>query len=284
MTAKMAKAKAELAAQVLRNKLAIPEGCIGLMLGTGWGDALELDELHGSLPFEEIQGFGQLEKIEGHERRLEVGRLGGKNVIALRGRVHLNEHPTDPAIPEMVRLQVQMLMELGVRDLIVTSAAGSLDMSHDPLVTPGTVVAVSCFMSLFAPPMPLFAGEFCSPEDVLDSELRIAALRQAELASDDAPGRKATTGGFAMVRGPFFEGRMLDKRALHQTGAMVVGMSMLPEACIVALHPDARMIGFAYVSNTAKEAHSHDLNRQRAKSDAEFLADVLTRTIGDLTD
>lgn len=277
MSSQLARQRAELAAQFLRDQLSIPEGCIGLMLGTGWGDALQLDTKLSELPFEKIQGFGALQKIEGHARRLEYGQIANRDVVLLRGRVHVNEHPTDPVILDMVRLQVEMLIQLGVRNVIVTSAAGSLDVSKKPVIKPGTVVVVDGFVTLFSPPMPLYAGEFCSPEDTLDAELRNAALQQIEFATRGVPSKKVKSGGFAMVRGPFFEGRRYDKRALRATGAAVVGMSMLPEACVIALYPGVRMLGLAYVSNTATEDHSHKTNCARAKTDAEFLADVLRR-------
>ena len=57
--------------------------------------------------------------------------LAGTPVIALRGRVHLNEAPADPDLPMMVRLQTEMLLQLGVKTLILTNAAGGINTSFE---------------------------------------------------------------------------------------------------------------------------------------------------------
>ena len=120
---------AKTVASVLANKLEIPtneQPRFGLVLGTGWGDALKL-EGERSLPFGNLPGFEQLGTLTGHLRHVVYGKLDGTPVIALRGRVHLNEHPVpNLAFMGMVRLQIEMLLQLGVKRLILTCAAGSL--------------------------------------------------------------------------------------------------------------------------------------------------------------
>ncbi len=70
-------------------------------------------------------------------------------------------------------------------------------------------------------------------------------------------------GGYAMMRGPYFEGRLYDKKALAMTGASIVGMSTLPEACIAALY-GAKVLAVAFITNDAVEEHSHAINMERA--------------------
>ena len=72
---------------------------VALVLGTGWGGAMEL-EMSKGLELENIRGFENLKhlpRIEGHERVVVCGDIGGKRVIALRGRIHLNEDSTHQA-------------------------------------------------------------------------------------------------------------------------------------------------------------------------------------------
>ena len=78
-----------------------------------------------------------------------------------------------------------------------------------------------------------------------------------------------------MVRGPFFEGRRYDKAVLAATGAAVIGMSVLPEACVAALYAGVEVLAVAHVTNTAVEAHSHDVILQRAQDATETLRRVL---------
>jgi len=242
---------------------------IGVILGTGWGDTLPIT--NGTFcSFKDIPGFTALDTLEGHHRELVIGRVADKGVAVLRGRVHLNEAPHDPSIAKMVRLQTEMLFHLGVKKLIVTSAVGSLRGALDV----GQIAVVNGFVTVFAPDMPLWAGEFCSPEDALSLALRkIAHEERGQLVTKEV--------GHVMVRGPFFEGRNYDKPLLAQTGAGVVGMSMLPEACVAALY-GIPVLGLGFVTNDDMEAHSHEENQARAKAKSEHLGGFLTHIVGRL--
>lgn len=259
--------RAKLAAERVRQMTsawADPE--IGLVLGTGWADALQFEEAR-EIPFGDIPGFEVLGQLPGHARRLVVGKLAGVWVLALRGRVHLNEAPQDPQIPKMVRLQTEMLFQLGVKTLVVTSAVGALRGALEV----GQIAVVNGFVTLFAPDMPLYAGEFCSPEDTLASSLRdIALMERGGLGGKEI--------GHVMVRGPFFEGRRFDKALLAKTGVGVVGMSMLPEACVAALY-DVPVLGLGFVTNDDVAAHSHEENLAAAKQASAHLGGYLTRIV-----
>lgn len=269
--------RAKIAAEFLRQSLKIndanqPE--IGLVLGTGWGDTLEFDA-ERCVSFADIPGFSRLDGLEGHAREVVCGTLSGRNFVALRGRVHANERSADPELNAMVRLQMEMLICLGVKKFIVTSAVGSLS----PSIGAGDVVMVNGFVTLFAPEMPLFAGEFCSPEDTIDQPLISQIFRET------TPGFVKTSlkvyrGGHAMVRGPFFEGRKYDKDFLAKTGAAVVGMSILPEACVVAVYPGVKIVPLGFVTNTASEEHSHEENMKRAKEKSVHLGEFLNYVAG----
>lgn len=279
------KQRAIKAADFLREHLKIDEGNqpeVGLVLGTGWGDVLEFDA-ERRVSFEDIPGFGKLEELEGHAREVVCGTISGKNFVALRGRVHLNERPADPGLHSDVRLQLEMLVHLGVKKFIITCAVGSLV----PSVKVGDVIFPDGFVTLFAPEMPLFAGEFCSPEDAIDQDLRMAVLNNEAYKSPLRLG----SGGHVMVRGPFFEGRKYDKKLLasrvativsgmimESTGAIVVGMSVLPEACIAALY-EAKVLPVAFVTNTASEEHSHEENQRRAREKAAHLGALLGKIV-----
>lgn len=265
--------RAQAARWSLKKKLVgdvVPE--VGLILGTGWGNALK-PEGAKSIRFDEITGFGELQAIEGHARTVMFGKISGKNVIALNGRIHLNEHPTDPDIPRMVRLQIQMLLELGVRKFILTNAAGSLVQT----CCVGDIVIADGFVTLFAPPMPLYAGEFCSPEDRLSPRMRSIAGECKPLK--DGHVLLSHSGGYAMLRGPFFEGRRYDKQILSKTHARAVGMSTLPEMCIISLYDKAEALCLSFITNSDSEEHSHEANQARAKESSALLGAYLEQII-----
>lgn len=266
-----AEKRAKSAAWLMRRKFSLPENCnrirIGLILGTGWGGALEVVNRQ-EINFSDIWGFESLSNLEGHDRQIVHGVIAGKEVLALRGRIHLNEgHGED--IIRMVRLQTEMLLQMGVDHLIVTSAVGSL-VSR---LGVGSIAVVDSFITLLAPPMPMWGGEFYSPEDMLNEKLNAVAM----LACLDA-GLNYGSATHVMVRGPFFEGRRKDKEILKYNGADVVGMSMLPEACVASIY-DSKVIGLGFVTNNSTEKHSHEENMARAKKSQDKLGILLTNLV-----
>ncbi len=282
---------AKKAAKFIRDYFSMSKHPIGLILGTGWGQAFDFKVDFVKLPFEDIPGFKKLSKIKGHERRLIIGEIADREVIILDGRVHLNEAPFSKRIAKMVRLQTEMLFQLGVKQIIATNAVGALKVNQkkldelsslaasrhqnsfpDPALHVGQIAVIDGFISLYAPPMPLWGGEFCSPDDVLTPKLMQLALH----LQDEHIIAKPT--GLAMLRGPQFEGRKYDKALLSKSGAGVVGMSIYPEACIAALY-DVEFLGLGFVTNDEKEEHSHETNLARAKEMAEHLGSYLTRII-----
>ncbi|HSD12661.1 MAG TPA: hypothetical protein VLC10_03820, partial [Patescibacteria group bacterium] len=119
---------ANVAALRLRSTLGLDPGVtvpVAIILGTGWGDTLTLEDATREVPLKELPGFDGLRALEGHRRAVRLGRLGNVPVAALSGRVHLNESH-DPDHWKMVRLQTEMLVQLGAKALVVTCAAGSL--------------------------------------------------------------------------------------------------------------------------------------------------------------
>lgn len=245
---------------------------VGLVLGTGWGEAVPWDAPPQSVSFQNLPGFAALRDLEGHRRCVVFGEVDGKRVIALQGRVHLNEG-ADPRIVGMVRLQTELLLlAMGCTGtLILTAAVGSLS----PKIPVGQIVTVDGFVTVFAPPMPLFGGEFCSPEDRLTADVRDKAKSVIEKVQG-----QARDAGHVMVRGPFFEGRRYDKALLANVSAGVVGMSMLPEACVAAaVAPDVKVLGLGYVTNGPQEVHSHDANQAQARSSVDEMRAVLRGVI-----
>jgi purine nucleoside phosphorylase len=191
----------------------------------------------------------------------------------LRGRIHLNEDPGNPAIFKMARLQAEMLFQLGVKKLILTCAAGSLILP----VEVGQIVVVRNFVLPSSVELPLWGGEHVMPEDALTPEL-------AKLARNIETRLCVSYGSYAYVRGPGFEGRAHDKENLRRLGADIVGMSMVPSAAIAQLYQEegVQTLGLAYITNDNIEEHSHEENRRRAIADREKLAQLLENIIKEL--
>lgn len=264
-------------AEELAFKLKIPDDArpeIGIVLGTGWSESINLANAR-SCPLSELEGFDALEGLygsKGHPRCFEYGIMAGRPVLILRGRIHLHESYGNSAVGLMNRLTTEIFMQF-TRTLILTCAVGSLRRKRFPV---GSVCLVDGFLTLFSPQMPQFGFEFVSPEDKLSANLRRIARKQDGLNGDRLPARK---GKHAMVCGPFFEGRKVDKGVLRNCGADVVGMSVLPEVCVAAAYEDSELLVLCFVTNTATEEHSDDENRRRLKASSDRLGPYLERVV-----
>ncbi|MFA6514470.1 MAG: hypothetical protein WCT50_04270 [Patescibacteria group bacterium] len=286
---------ANYAAAIIKKMFNLQPEPIGIILGTGWGEVLTM-ESQKEVSLREIPAFEHsLPELEGHKRTITVGDIAGKQVIALNGRLHLNEVPFSEDWLKLVRLQTEMLIAAGVKQLIVTNAVGCLkcfperfaqlaeaflktgstDPFPDPELQIGDVAVIDGFVSVFAPVMPLWGGEFCSADDALSERLiNIAMKSQGDLLI-------AKKTGLAMMRGPQFEGNKYDKDILSRSGAGVAGMSMLPEAYIASLH-GIEMLGLSFVTNDYKEKHSHPENLRRAGEASACLGGYLKSIIAQM--
>jgi purine nucleoside phosphorylase len=245
---------------------------VGIILGTGWGDKLLLDDME-FMPLAKFHYFNPVPSLSGHERSFFHGFINETEVVGLSGRFHLNETPGDLRLFKKVRLQTQALMELGVKKLITTAAVGSLPGKG---INVADIVIVEKLLTLFAPQMPLWAGEFVSPEDVLSKDFSKIAYNTS-FHDEDSVKR----GTHAMLLGPNFESRKPDKEILSKLGADVVGMSILPDCCIAALY-DAKVLALGFVTNDFIEVHSHEHNQNKAKEYSAKLSSYLSRVIQDI--
>ncbi len=146
-----------------------------------------------------------------------------------------------------------------------------------PEVKVGDIVIHDGFVTLFAPPLPLWAGEFVSPEDALKEKNGWWMMQAAANA-----GLAFHYGAGAMVRGPFFEGRKHDKRILRECGASMAMMSILPEAAVAALYPEVKVYAMSFITNTASEEHSHEENQKRAAESSAKLGSLLINLVNSL--
>ena len=76
-------------AEFIRSKVSdMPRTAV--ILGTGLGDLVDHIEDKQFIPYAEIPNF-PVSTVEGHDGKLIVGRLGGKAVLAMKGRFHYYE-------------------------------------------------------------------------------------------------------------------------------------------------------------------------------------------------
>ena len=91
---------------------------VGIILGTGLGDFAGALEAVTRVRFEEIPHF-PVSTVEGHAGELHVGRLAGRVVAVMKGRVHYYEGYT----MQQVAFPVRVLKAIGCGTLIISDAS-----------------------------------------------------------------------------------------------------------------------------------------------------------------
>src|SRR5690348_7370600 len=110
----------ETAAQIRSRTDFTPD--VAVVLGSGLGPLADEIEVVSSVPYAELRHFPDA-TAPGHEGKLILGRLEGKNVVAYKGRVHLYEGYS----AQQVAFPMRVGFFLGANTFIVTSAAGGLN-------------------------------------------------------------------------------------------------------------------------------------------------------------
>jgi len=229
------------AADVIRQRSGI-RPTVGMILGSGL-NALA-DSITGAtvIPFGEVPHFPAAH-VEGHVGRLVLGELEGRVVIAMQGRGHFYEGNT----MAQVGLPVRVMRLLGVETLIVTNAAGGLNLAYQPgevmiLRDHINLLGMTGHNPLFGPNLEEFGPRFPSMNDAYTPRLRAVAHEIALQAA--IPHHQ---GVYICLAGPAFE-TPADVRFLRLIGADAVGMSTVPEV-ITARHCGMEVLGLSGISN-----------------------------------
>ena len=110
-----------------------------LVLGSGLADALQGYEEISRHAYGSLDGFAE-SGVEGHVSEVVAARFGKHDVLILKGRQHYYEHGNAAAM----RGPLEAVAECGVKRLILTNAAGSLDADQPP----GSVMSIKDHINL----------------------------------------------------------------------------------------------------------------------------------------
>src|SRR5437764_6540091 len=115
------------AAAARLKKLSPLRPTMAMVLGSGFNHVLGELEIDEKISYAKVPGFPPV-GVSGHSGQLLIGRLGGTPVIVLSGRAHFYEgHPMT-----LVTFAVRTLAAYGIRDLLLTNAAGGLNRQFRP--------------------------------------------------------------------------------------------------------------------------------------------------------
>ena len=218
----------------------------GIILGTGLGALAREVEIEHEINYADIPHF-PLSTVESHAGRLLLGRLNGAKVAVLQGRFHYYEGYS----MAQVVLPVRVLKLLGIKQLLVSNAAGGLNPDFqladlmliddhinlqptNPLVGPNLDALGPRFPDMFAP---------------YDAGLLARATAAATTLGQATTTRR---GVYASLPGPMLE-TPAEYRYLRLIGADAVGMSTVPEV-IAARHLGLPVLAISVITDLADPA------------------------------
>ena len=214
---------------------------VGLILGSGLGDYAETLENKRFVDYADIEGY-PVSAVIGHKNRFVIGEKYGKTIIAMQGRFHYYE-----GYPQaLLSLGVRTMKKLGVEKLLVTNAAGGVNMNYHAgdLMVISDHINLSGSNPLIGKNLDEFGPRFPDQSNVYDKDLR---ARLIELAK--GKGIAMQEGVYLMMSGPCYE-TPAEIRMARIIGADAVGMSTIPET-MCAAHCGMKVVGVSLITNMA---------------------------------
>ncbi|MBX3577345.1 MAG: purine-nucleoside phosphorylase [Rhizobiaceae bacterium] len=243
-----------------------------LVLGSGLGDLVNEVPNPVRIPYGDLPNFLK-SGVTGHAGQVVAGHLAGRPVVMLAGRAHYYEHANAAAM----RPALEALAGIGVKKLILTNAAGSLE----PGMGPGSVMLIADHIN-FSGSNPLF-GEPTDRRFVGLTEAYDRGLCSAIEAAAVATGTPLHKGVYMWFSGPSFE-TPAEIRMARIVGANAVGMSTVPEV-ILARFFGMRVAACSVITNLAAGMTGSELSHQETKDMAPLggarLAAILKRMFAD---
>ena len=209
-----------------------------IILGTGLGRLADEIVIEQEIPYSEIPNFPQ-STVEGHSGKLLLGKLGGKDVLAMQGRFHFYEGYS----MREVTFPVRVMYELGIQTLFVSNAAGGTN----PSFSVGDIMIITDHFNFF-PEHPLRGKNF--PPGPRFPDMHEAYDKNLIALADtiaQEKGIKVQHGVYLGTQGPTFE-TPAEYRMFARLGADAVGMSTIPEV-IVANHCGIKVFGVSIITD-----------------------------------
>lgn len=244
-----------------------PTLCV--VLGSGLGGYADTLENAQIIDYKDIPGFPQ-STAPGHAGRLIFGQKHGVSLVCMQGRFHCYEGytPAETVIP------LRALIKLGVRQLLITNAAGGVNVAYKP----GDIMIIEDHIN-FASVSPLegpnldeFGPRFPDMSFAYSQKL-VAALRNAA----QKHGIEVQSGIYAMMKGPAYE-TPAEIHALRTLGADAVGMSSVPEI-ITAAHAGVASAALSCITNMAAGILNQPLTHEEVMETGRIAADRIRTLI-----
>ncbi len=241
---------------------------LGIILGTGLGGMVRDIEIETSIPYEEIPDF-PVSTVDGHHGRLILGRLGGREIVAMQGRFHYYEGYQMPEVTYPVRV----MKMLGIRALIVSNASGGVNPDFEV----GDIMIMNDHINLLPNPLigkniDSLGNRIVDMSEPYDPEM---ISKAEEIARDNDI--KVQKGCYVATSGPTLE-TPKEYQYFRIIGGDAVGMSTVPEV-IVARHMDLPVFAVSVITDLGVPGKIEKISHEVVQQAAERVEPQLTRLI-----
>ena len=201
------------AVKFIKEKIGDKNPETAIVLGSGLGVLKDEIEDKIVLNYKYIPNF-PISTVQGHAGELIIGKLSGKEIIAMNGRFHYYEGYD---IKQTV-FPIRVFAQLGIKNIILTNAAGGINLSYKP----GDFMVINDHLSFFAESVlrgkneDEFGVRFPDMSEVYDKE-EIKKMKEIIKKHTGT----AIEGVYAYMKGPSFE-TPAEIRALRTLGADAV--------------------------------------------------------------
>lgn len=247
----------------------------GVILGTGLGALTSKIEIHLEIDYKDIPNF-PVSTVEGHAGKLIYGELGGKKIVAMKGRFHYYEGYS----PEQIALPIRVLKFLGIRHLFLSNAAGGVN----PTFQIGDIMIITDHINLLPNPLvgqndDRIGARFPDMSEAYDRSLIDKAVR---IAGDNRI--SVRRGVYLGTSGPTFE-TPAEYKYFRTIGADSVGMSTVTEV-IVARHMGLPCFAVSIITDLGFEGRieytTHETVQREAEKAEARMTTLMTELISSL--
>lgn len=232
-----------------------------IILGSGWGEFTQNLTQKLEISFDNIPHLKKT-TVAGHSGKLVVGNLKSNlpPLLVLQGRSHLYEGYS----PQEVVFPIYVLHQLGIKNLLLTNAAGGINVEYNPrdlmiisdhLNLTGKNPLIGKNEETLGPRFP----DMTTAYNCHFSELFMESAKQLKI--------NIKNGIYAGVLGPNYE-TPAEIRMLRILGADAVGMSTVLET-IAANFLGLRVAGISCITNLGAGIGKSKLNHEHIKEEAQ---------------
>jgi len=242
---------------------------IGLVLGSGLGSYAETLKDACVIPYKEVPHM-KTSTVMGHQGAFVIGKKSGTGVIAMQGRLHYYEgHSLDD-----VAFPIRLMKELGVETIIITNAAGGVNLSFHPgdlmlLTDHINLTGINVLQGTAALDFGVRFPSMSQPYDRACGQLVLEAAAEEKIILQK--------GVYYYCIGPSYE-TAAEIRAIRTLGGDAVGMSTVHET-VCAVQMGMKVIGISCISNMACGILDQPLNHQEVLETTSRVRDTFVRLI-----